>query len=63
MKIKTVTYKRVKNLGNYQSETLEMVAEIDDGENPTRATESLRNQVNAILFPESSAPSDPPIPF
>jgi hypothetical protein len=63
MKIKTVTYKLVKNLGNYQSETLEMSAEIDDGENPTRATESLWNQVNAILFPESSAPSEPPIPF
>lgn len=30
MKIKTVHYKRIKNLGNYESETFEMTAEIDD---------------------------------
>lgn len=29
MKYTTITYKRVKNIGNYQSETLELTAEID----------------------------------
>jgi len=32
MKIKTITVQRVKNLGNYESERLEMTAEVpDDG--------------------------------
>lgn len=29
MKVKTITYQRVKNLGNYESERLELTAEVD----------------------------------
>jgi hypothetical protein len=32
MKIETITYKRVNNLGNYQSETLEVTATVEEGE-------------------------------
>lgn len=32
MKIETITYKRVKNLGNYQSETLEVTATVEEPE-------------------------------
>lgn len=32
MTVKTITYKRILNLGNYESKHLEMSANIDDGE-------------------------------
>ena len=43
MKIKTITYKRVKNLGNYNSEHLELSAEVEDDE-----THSLDIQVQIL---------------
>lgn len=42
MKITTITYRRVKNLGNYESEALEATAEIDDTEVAYEAHENLR---------------------
>ena len=63
MKVKTVTYKRVKNLGNYQTETLEMTAEIDDWEDYTEAAETLRTRVNRILFPDTPPSSPNSVPF
>ena len=30
MKVERITYKRVKNLGNYESETLELTAILED---------------------------------
>jgi hypothetical protein len=54
MKITTVTYKRIKNLGNYQSETLEMTAEIQPGEDFSEITDQLIKAVlNKLYFPES----------
>ena len=38
MKVKTVSYKRIKSLGNYQSATLEMHIEVMEGENVDEAT-------------------------
>jgi len=32
MKVERITYKRVKNLGNYESETLELSAILDEEE-------------------------------
>jgi hypothetical protein len=32
MKITTITYKRIKNLGNYQSESFEFTAEVNEDE-------------------------------
>lgn len=45
MKVKTITYQRVKNLGNYESERLEITAEINEGEKPQEAIERLRELV------------------
>lgn len=49
MKITTITYQAVKNRGNYESERLEMVATLEDGEDPYVATLKLRQQVNVWL--------------
>lgn len=53
MKIETITYKRVKNLGNYQTETFEATATLDDTDNPEQASKDLRLFVNLQLFPPS----------
>jgi hypothetical protein len=60
LKIKTITYQRVqgtlpfqgraclhfvKNLGNYESERLELSAEIDDNDRVENAIELLKNKV------------------
>ncbi|MBD2609564.1 hypothetical protein H6G81_35020 [Scytonema hofmannii FACHB-248] len=51
MKIETITYKRIKNLGNFQSETFEAMAIISEGEDPHMAGEKLRSFVWAQLYP------------
>ncbi|MEG3436521.1 hypothetical protein V0288_05265 [Pannus brasiliensis CCIBt3594] len=63
MQIKTITYKRIKNLGNYQSETLEMTAEIGENESPDRVTEELMRKVKTLLGIETPNPEDDRIPF
>lgn len=45
MKIKTITYQRVKNLGNYESERMEMVAEVNEDEDINIAVETLKQYV------------------
>lgn len=63
MKIKTISYQRVKNLGNYESERLEMSAELFDGEDPEDAAAGLRRVVNWILDsppPSGNKPTDNP---
>ena len=49
MKIKTITYQRVKNLGNYESERMELVAELDDGEDVEVAIGQLKKEVREAL--------------
>lgn len=49
MKVKTVHYKRVKNLGNYESETFEMTTELDDDDSPTLAAMQLQEYVHYML--------------
>ncbi|WP_414546087.1 hypothetical protein [Nostoc sp. CCY0012] len=41
MTIKTITYQRVLNLGNYESKRLEMTAEISEGDDPEAAASHL----------------------
>lgn len=42
MKIKTIRYKRLLNLGNYENETLELEAEVDiDSENEKLIQDSI----------------------
>ena len=45
MKQKTITYQRVKNLGNYEFERLEMTIQIDEGEDEQKAIQALKQKV------------------
>jgi small-conductance mechanosensitive channel len=49
MKVKTITYQRVKNLGNYESKRFEMTAEINDDEDVETAIATLKAIVNKAL--------------
>lgn len=49
MQYKLIVYKRIKNLGNYESEHLEMSAELEENEDPVEVSRHLRRLVNDIL--------------
>ena len=49
MKIETITYKQVKNLGNYQNETLEATAIVEEGDDPQVVAQELKAFVYAQL--------------
>jgi small-conductance mechanosensitive channel len=49
MNIKTISYQRVKNLGNYESERIEMTIELDDDENVEDAIATLKETVKKAL--------------
>ncbi|MEH1921786.1 hypothetical protein [Nostoc sp.] len=57
MKIETITYKRVKNLGNYQSETMEVTAVLDQYDEPDKVSQQLRELVKNQLFPPTPTPT------
>ncbi len=66
MNPKTVTYQRVRNLGNYESERLEITVEIDDEDDYLEVAEELRAQVINLLHPPkplSPAPEANPLIF
>jgi hypothetical protein len=50
MIITEITYKRIKNLGNYENETLEITAEIKEGENYLEAIDRIRYDVAYIML-------------
>jgi len=64
MKITTITYRRVANLGNYQSATLEKTVQIQDGEDEEEATRLLMDNVSEQLrdyhFPKLKDDDDLP---
>lgn len=45
MRVRTIGYQRVLNLGNYESKRLELSAELDGGENVEEAISVLAEQV------------------
>ena len=49
MKIQTVSYKRTKNLGDYENEVLELNALVGEDGDPDEAIVQLRDRVNAQL--------------
>ncbi|HBL11661.1 MAG TPA: hypothetical protein DD379_09675 [Cyanobacteria bacterium UBA11162] len=49
MKVKTITYKKIHNLGNYSSKHLEMFAELNEEDNEIECARHLRNKVWRIL--------------
>ena len=42
MQIKTISYKRTHNLGNYNNETLELFAELEEGDNAQEKIQELK---------------------
>ena len=51
MKIETITYKRVKNLGNYNTEAMELTATLEEEDLPEDVAEDLKLFVRNQLFP------------
>ncbi len=51
MKYTSATYKRVKNLGNCQSETLELTIDIHSNESVDDAIKALIRKVGDHLYP------------
>lgn len=49
MKYKTITYQRVKNLGNYESERLELSAEVAEDDDISSTISTLKEIVNKAL--------------
>ena len=58
MQIKTITYRRIKNLGNYENESVEWIAELEEGENPFEATAQLKQDVLTFLNPPRPQQND-----
>ncbi|QSJ17710.1 hypothetical protein JYQ62_02185 [Nostoc sp. UHCC 0702] len=52
MKSKTITYKRILNIKNFNSKQLEEVAEVEDGEDPEVAISKLMERVERKLREE-----------
>jgi hypothetical protein len=58
MPIKSITYKRIKNLGNYESKTLEATSIVNEGGDPVKELEELIAFVENKLFPPLPPTSD-----
>lgn len=53
MKIITVEYSALVNLGNYNNEKIGFTAQLQDGETPEQIVEALRDKVKEIAGPEA----------
>lgn len=49
---KTISYGRTKNLGNYESERLDISVELEEMDDPVERLEELRQLVIGQLYPE-----------
>ncbi|MBD2609599.1 hypothetical protein H6G81_35195 [Scytonema hofmannii FACHB-248] len=58
MPIKSITYKRIKNLGNYESKTLEATSIVNENDDPYEELETLIAMVENELFPPLPPTSD-----
>jgi hypothetical protein len=63
MQIKNVTYKRIKNLGNYESEAVEITAEIDDDEGAISSALKLKEYVHQALGLQDEEVYEDRLPF
>ncbi|MDZ8227549.1 hypothetical protein [Nostoc sp. ChiVER01] len=63
MKIETITYRRVKNLGNYNTEAMELTATLEDEDLPEDVAENLKLFVRNQLFPPVTEQDDLPEGF
>ena len=61
MEIKTISYKRTHNLGNYNSENLEMVAVLNIDDNVDQCAADLKEQVEKSLGIVKPSPAPKPV--
>ena len=61
MEIKTITYKRVHNLGNYNTEHLEMFAELTPDDDVDHCAVRLKNHVETALGIVKPEPESAPV--
>lgn len=57
MKFKTIVYQRSKNLGNYESERIELTVELDENEDVDEAIALLKSKVEQGLGIEDNQPA------
>lgn len=61
MKVTTITYRRVIQVRPYESETLEFVAEVQEGEDPIAAAVEVKMRVNDCLTTWAEERKEPSI--
>lgn len=61
MKAITITYQRVFNLGNYESERIEITLQVEEGETAQQVLDAAKRFVLRQLPPASKS-GDPPLP-
>ena len=61
MEIKTISYKRVNNLGNYSSEHMEMFAELDSDDDVNQCAAQLKTRVETALGLNQPEPELEPV--
>ncbi len=61
LKVKTITYKRIHNLGNYNTEHLEMSAEIDIHDDELQCSQDLKEKVELALGLVKPEPKPAPV--
>ncbi|MDX1371264.1 MAG: hypothetical protein R3321_02275 [Nitrososphaeraceae archaeon] len=52
MKYKTISYKQTRNLGNFESRTIEILAELEEEDNIDVKLVALKRKVFQYLYPE-----------
>lgn len=57
MHICQISFKPIKNLGNYESATIEATVALSEGESPDNALAMVREWVEGKLFPKPARPS------
>lgn len=60
---KTISYGRTKNLGNYESERLDISIELEAMDDPVEKLDELRQLVVGQLYPEQPQPPTLEAPF
>lgn len=63
MKIETVTYRRLRNLGNYENETVELTATVDTSEAAADVYEDLKALAEGMLYSGDKPRRRPEDPF
>lgn len=59
LNIKTISYRRVFNRGNYQSEAIEITVEVEEGQNPDEVMAEAKQWVEEQANPTRKQDKEP----